>query len=525
MKTDPTNQSPSRRQFGRLLATGAASAALGGRAPAIVIPDRARPAIEQGVASGDVSGRSALVWSRTDRPARMRVEYGTDPQFRGALWREGPIALPEDDFTARLVLDDLPPGSLIHYRVTFRDLDDRRVVSAPATGQFRAAPGEGHGLAFAWGGDTCGQGWGIDESRGGLTIYDAIRRQQPDFFLHSGDNIYADNPIEREVRLDDGSLWRNLVTEAKSKVAETLDEYRGNYRYNLLDAHLRRLQAEVPLIVQWDDHETVNNWFPGEILDDPRYAVKSVDLLAARARRAFFEYCPVRRHPDDLERIDRVIHYGPLLDVFVLDQRTDRGPNTANRQTASGPETAFHGASQLQRLKRQLLQSRATWKVIASDMPIGLIIGDGPNQYEGVANGDAGPPLGREREIAELLAFCQSAGVRNLVWLTADVHYAAAHYYDPERAQFSRFDPFWEFVAGPLHAGTFGPGTLDPTFGPQLKFRSIPEGMKPNRPPSEGKQFFGRVAIDGPSRVMTVSLHDATGGSLYRVELEPVSPR
>ena len=56
-------------------------------------------------------------------------------------------------------------------------------------------------------------------------------------------------------------MWRNLVTEEKSKVAETLDEFRGNYRYNLLDEHVRRFNAEVPQYVQWDDHEVTNNWF------------------------------------------------------------------------------------------------------------------------------------------------------------------------------------------------------------------------------------------------------------------------
>ena len=55
--------------------------------------------------------------------------------------------------------------------------------------------------------------------------------------------------------------------------------------------------------------------------------------------------------------------------------------------------------------------------------------------------------------------------MRNVVWLTADVHYCAAHYYDPAKAAFTDFDGFWEFVAGPLNAGTFGPSTLDGTFG------------------------------------------------------------
>jgi alkaline phosphatase D len=105
--------------------------------------------------------------------------------------------------------------------------------------------------------------------------------------------------------------------------------------------------------------------------------------------------------------------------------------------------------------------------------------------------------------------------------LTADVHYAAAHYYDPAKAQFTDFKPFWEFVAGPLHAGTFGPNKLDNTFGPEVKFISIPEGLKANRPPSDGLQFFGLVKIDGKSEVMTVSFHNLLGAKIYAVELTP----
>ena len=82
-----------------------------------------------------------------------------------------------------------------------------------------------------------------------------------------------------------------------------------------------------------------------------------------------------------------------------------------------------------------------------------------------------GPPRGRELEIADLLSFIKHAGVRNTVWMTADVHYTAAHYYDPNKAAFQDFEPFWEFVSGPLHAGSLGPNELDKTFGPQLMYR------------------------------------------------------
>jgi alkaline phosphatase D len=231
---------------------------------------------------------------------------------------------------------------------------------------------------------------------------------------------------------------------------------------------------------------------------------------------------PIRPEGDDPERIYRSVRYGPTLEVFLLDQRSYRGPNSPNRQISSGDETAFLGTEQLQWLTRSLKASTATWKVIASDMPVGLVVRDGKTDFEALANADDGQPLGRERETAELLKELKQSQVRNIVWLTADVHYAAAHHYDPVRAKFHDFDPFWEFVAGPFHAGTFGPAELDATFGPEVKFCSIPKGMKPNRPPSEGLQFFGMVKVDAKSRVMTVKLNNIDAKTLYSVDLEPV---
>jgi alkaline phosphatase D len=174
----------------------------------------------------------------------------------------------------------------------------------------------------------------------------------------------------------------------------------------------------------------------------------------------------------------------------------------------------------VQWLKNKLQNSRATWKVIASDMPIGLVVRDGESNFENLANGD-GPALGRELELADLLRFIKQNNIRNVVWLTADVHYSAAHYYDPSKAQFTDFKPFWEFVAGPLNAGTFGPSKLDNTFGPQVKFLSIPPDLKQNRPPTDGFQFFGTVKIDGASQVMRVALHNLEGKTVYSVDLPP----
>jgi len=263
--------------------------------------------------------------------------------------------------------------------------------------------------------------------------------------------------------------------------------------------------------------------FAVEMHDNPQSTENSATLLPARTGLALNATIPVRSGGMDPERIYRAVPYGPLLDLILLDQRSYRGPNTPNRQESASDETAFMGATQIAWLKRRLKASRSTWKVIASDMPIGLVIGDkveGQPVQEGPANGN-GPPLGRELEIAEILRFIRDEKIRNVVWLTADVHYAAAHYYDPAKARFREFLPFWEFVGGPLHAGSFGPNELDDTFGPEVKFHSVPKEMKPNRPPSDDLQFFGQVRIDGRSGAMTVSIHNRRGKSVYQVEIAP----
>ncbi len=232
------------------------------------------------------------------------------------------------------------------------------------------------------------------------------------------------------------------------------------------------------MFTQWDDHEVYNNWWPGEPMTraelvSKKYVEKNGLLLAARSSRAFHEYMPMRETQLEPGRVYRKISYGPLLDVFMLDMRSYRGPNGEDKDTSYGPNSYFLGAKQLAWLKQELLNSRATWKVIAADMPISLlVVYDTVRNWgvEAVAQGDDGAPLGRELEIANLLSFIKHAGVRNTVWLTADVHYTAAHYYDPNKRRSRTSNRFWEFVSGPLHAGTFGPNQLDKTFGPQLVY-------------------------------------------------------
>src|SRR5262249_61213440 len=91
----------------------------------------------------------------------------------------------------------------------------------------------------------------------------------------------------------------------------------------------------------------------------------------------------------------------------VLDMRSYRGPNGEGQEDSYGPAAYFLGPAQVAWLKRELLNSQATWKVIAADMPIGLIVvydTDRKWGVEAIAQGD-GPPPGREFEIVDILPF------------------------------------------------------------------------------------------------------------------------
>ncbi|AOZ48721.1 alkaline phosphatase D family protein [Chromobacterium vaccinii] len=518
-----------RRHFLKTTLAGSGGWLLGAAAqaaPALIVPDRLRPQAASGIQIGDVGADRAIVWARADRTARMQVEWDVSERFADPRKLRGPWATEATDFTTRIDLSGLPAGEQLFVRVRYEDAASPRALSEPLLGRFRTASRQPRDLRFVWSGDTAGQGFGINPDWGGMRIYETMRRQQPDFFVHCGDTIYADGPMAAEMTVEEGKIWRNLVTPEVSKVAETLDEYRGRYRYNLLDDNVRRFAAEVPQIWQWDDHEVVNNWSDSKNLaDDARYREKSIGVLQARATRAFMEYAPLRHYGDrESERVYRRLPQGPLLDVFVLDMRSYRDANGANLQAEGEPGGGFMGREQLHWLLEGLKSSRAVWKAVMADMPLALQVGDGKNadgspRWEAMANGDHGQPRGRELELAWLLGEIKRQDIRNVVWFTADVHYTAAHHYHPERAAFADFNPFWEFVSGPLNAGTFGPNALDMTFGPKVVYQKAPSAQ--NTSPLAGMQFFGQVDIDARSRAMTVRLKDVAGQTLFTQELPP----
>ena len=352
----------SRRRF---LQAGAATAAglvlpawaSSNSAPAIIAAESDRPQALQGLHFGDPSNGSVVVWSRSDRPARMFVEWSGDEQFREAQRMRGPHALDVTDFTARQAIHGLEAGSEVFVRVSFESLNNDRVRSAPVTGRFVVPPdpqrGEEHGsgrwqkdLRFAWSGDTAGQGWGINPSFGGMKIYEAMRQRHPLFFVHSGDNIYADGPIADSVVAEGGRLWTQHRHAAggqgrrdAGRVPRPLPLQPARRERPALQ---RRGAADLAVGRPRGREQLVR--LQGS-LGRCRATPKRMCRCWSRAERAPFSNTRrCGRSPRESQRVYRRYSYGPLLELFVLDMRSYRGAQfgqPARRRRAA--ETAFLG--------------------------------------------------------------------------------------------------------------------------------------------------------------------------------------
>lgn len=497
-----------------------------------------RPALAQlttqsllGIQAGDVTATSATIWARGDRQSRMVVDFSTSPTFEWSVQTQrGPQVSAETDFTGTVELSELRPDTTYYYRARFVNgsMEPLSGTLQGLIGRFRTAPSIGHArsIRFVWAADMAGQGWGRNPNlkitafdgeviQGGYVIFDVMRKLQPDFAVFSGDMIYADNPIPPTKPIPEivgGGTWVN--EPALDFVAISLDEFRANWKYNLGDSKFQRFLAETPIYVQWDDHEVTNNWYPTEILTAEPYNGIPASVLTQRAKQAFFEYNPIRG-----DQIFRNYNYGRHLELFLLDERSFRGPNDKNTE----PSLDMLGKDQLQWIKQSLKASQATWKVISSDDPLSIVTG-GPGDYDAWSQNDR-RVLGREAELRGLLKFIKDEGIENVVWITADVHFPAAISYDPSRAVFQDFNSFWEFVIGPIHAGAYGPADnlpLDPSFGPKYEFNIFPE--EANLPPPHN-QFFGSMEVDGWTAQLTVRIHNITGEVVYEKVLNPSDSR
>src|SRR5215475_7291572 len=127
----PIRMSISRRRFLATAAASSAISAIGGIGRPYLSRAADRPLITHGIQSGDVSANSAVIWARADRPARMLAEVATSDSFKTIERAVFADALAASDFTAKVLIDGLPAGQDIFYRISFQNLAFPTIVGEP----------------------------------------------------------------------------------------------------------------------------------------------------------------------------------------------------------------------------------------------------------------------------------------------------------------------------------------------------------------------------------------------------------
>ena len=150
----------------------------------------------------------------------------------------------------------------------------------------------------------------------------------------------------------------------------------ARYTYNLLDENVRRFNAVTPQIWQWDDHEVLNNWSPSKDLSAAA-TIQGKERVPARRTghsRVSGICADALLEPGDGARVSRDSVRSAarcVCDRHAVLSWAEHIQPTAEQSA----DTEYLGRPQLEWLKRGLAQSRAAWKVIASDMPIGVTVG------------------------------------------------------------------------------------------------------------------------------------------------------
>jgi alkaline phosphatase D len=204
------------------------------------------------------------------------------------------------------------------------------------------------------------------ESYQPFTVMRAVQAQHPDFFLHLGDTIYAD----------------------RGGNARSLEEFWQKYRANRSDISSQNCFAATSVYALWDDHEVKNDYLAGE-------------PLAPIGRQAFLHYWPTRRSVAEPERIYRSVRWGKAVELFLIDSRQYRDPKKGT----------LLGQRQLEWLLNGLASSTATFKFIATPVPMA---GGGSDRWDGYP-----------KERSDLLRYINEKKLPGVVFLSADLHYAA----------------------------------------------------------------------------------------------------
>jgi alkaline phosphatase D len=504
-----------------------------------------------GVASAEVSQKTALLWTRADKSGRVTLTVARDRRLRRGAKTFRVRARKGADNTVQRKVGKLKPGTRYYFQFARKGARSDR-------GTFRTAPkpGSTKKVRFAWTGDSDPV---LEPGTkklhfGPFGVFERMAREGNAFNVNLGDTIYSDT---------DSQFAR------QDPLALTVAQKRAKYRTMLRAATLRRLRAAGAMYNHWDDHEFLNDFAIGQT----RYPTESGTQEGQEDRivtvdgrklyrdgvKAFREYMPVTYSRS--RGIYRSFRWGRNLEVFFLDERSfrdagaddggtcDNPPGSGQRDFAptapqrtrltfaavvpqftqppppgcleriNDPNRHYLGTGQFNRFTRAVERSKATFKVVMNELPIQQYYIDPYDRWEGYA-----------AERTRLIEFLRD-NVRNVVFLAADVHANLVN--DVRLKTLEDGGPvdsgILEVTTGPSGTDSFKDDVNDDTGNPQVA--DLANTFFLRQPPPTGPGIrcsnldvfsYGQVTVT--RRTLTIQLKDAAGRTVTDPDGRPCGP-
>ena len=334
---------------------------------------------EHGVASGDPTESSVILWTRVSRTnfrdihddeqlsgiadANVSWRVATDESFTNVVNSGSTTVGSETDFTLKVDAQNLQSNTKYFYQFTVGP-------NSSVIGKTKTLPSgtvDQVKLAVV----SCS-----NYASGYFNVYKEIAQMGDlDAVIHLGDYIYeyADSGY--------GSLRKLEPTHELINLAD----YRMRHALHKKDSNSQQMHASLPMIAVWDDHEVANDtWISGAENHD---ATTEGNFAARKASaiKAYFEWMPIRPVTPGVDgRIYRQFKFGDLVNLLMLDTRqagrdqqlsyasfltTDGSFDAEKFQTELASTTrTMLGAEQKTWLKESLSSSIETWQVLGSQV-------------------------------------------------------------------------------------------------------------------------------------------------------------
>lgn len=322
-----------------------------------------------GPLTGAVTSNSAQVWLRTSQAAQVRIEFSPINNTQHKQTSRAFNTRAENDFTVSVPLENLEPNTQYSAQVW---------VNERAQGQgarFKTFPLESTAAPFKMVILT-DLGYAVPSIK--LKTFEKADAENPDLVFIGGDFDHRDPKLLPDKR----KMFQDLYAD---------DPASPVYPFTQFILH------RYPLAHQWDDHD-----YGGDNSD--RTAVWRETAL-----QVYQEYFP--SYPLGKYGIYQSFRYGSEVEIFVLDNRSQRDPNkapdTIDKSMLNGEH---HSDGQWQWLLDGLKNSTARWKLIMTASPMNNTL----------AKGDSWANFSHERDA--LQQFIHDNKIGGVIILGGDLH-------------------------------------------------------------------------------------------------------